>query len=119
MRYSMKAFQGNLWSGHVPIAVTWCLRIVSERAIREFAGRYADAAASLEHWRRVVRGAAWKSGAEVQATLPDADQVGDKTVFNIARNRYRLIAWISFRRQAVYVKGILTHREYDKGEWKK
>lgn len=95
------------------------MRIVSERAIREFAGRYADAAASLEHWRRVVRGAAWKSGAEVQATLPDADQVGDKTVFNIARNRYRLIAWISFRRQAVYVKGILTHREYDKGEWKK
>ncbi len=74
------------------------------RAIREFAGKYGDATASPEHWRR---GGA-EVGADVQATLPEVDQVGDKTVFNIARNRYRLIAWISFRRLAVYVKAILT-----------
>jgi len=45
--------------------------------------------------------------------------VGDKAVFDIAQNRYRLIAFVSYRRQALYVKAILSHKEYDKGAWKK
>lgn len=34
------------------------------------------------------------------------------------RNRYRLIAFIAFRSGIVYVKEILSHKEYDKGQWK-
>jgi mRNA interferase HigB len=95
------------------------VRIVSEKAIKEFTKKYSDSVASLEGWRRNVRSAAWKSGEEVKAAIASSDLVGDKTVFNIAQNRYRLIAFISFRRQVVYIKAILTHKEYDKGEWKK
>jgi mRNA interferase HigB len=95
------------------------MRIISEKAIRDFCRKYPDALASLAHWRRVVRGADWKSSAEVRATFASADLVGDKTVFDIAQNRYRLIAFVSFRRQAVYIKSILSHKAYDKGEWKK
>src|ERR1035437_10273569 len=88
-------------------------------AIREFCQTHPDAVASLAHWRRVVRGASWKSGADVKATVASSDLVGDKTVFDIARNPYRLIAFISFRRQTLYIKAILSHKAYDKGEWKK
>ena len=95
------------------------MRIISEKAIRDFCQKHPDAMASLTHWRRIVRGAKWKSGTEVKATVAAADFVGDKTVFDIAQNRYRLIAFISFRRQAVYIKAILSHKEYDKGAWKK
>ncbi len=45
--------------------------------------------------------------------------VGDKTVFDIALNRFRLSAFISFRTGRVFIKAILTHKQYDKGEWKK
>lgn len=55
----------------------------------------------------------------MRLTLSNSDLVGDKTVFDIAQNRYRLIAFISFRRQALYIKAILSHKVYDKGEWKK
>ena len=74
--------------------------------------------AALNGWKRVVRAARWKSSADVKSTFPDSDRVGEKTVFNIAGNRYRLIAFIGFRWQAVFVKAILTHKEYDKGAWK-
>jgi mRNA interferase HigB len=46
------------------------------------------------------------------------DSVGNKTVFNIGGNKYRLIASIHFNRKKVYIRRILTHVEYDKGAWK-
>jgi mRNA interferase HigB len=98
--------------------VTLRLRIVSEKALREFARRHSDSTESLEGWKRVVRNSAWKSFVDVRATFSSADSVGEKTVFDIAFNRYRLIAYIHFRRQIVFVKAILTHRQYDKGDWK-
>ena len=51
--------------------------------------------------------------------FPQADQVGKKTVFNIGGNKYRLIAAIHYNRGRVYIRAILTHRDYDRGIWKK
>ena len=46
-----------------------------------------------------------------------ADFVGDKTVFDIGGNKYRLIAYIHYRAKIVFIKHILTHAEYDKKTW--
>ncbi len=54
----------------------------------------------------------------MKAHFQDSDLVGEKTVFNIAKNRFRLIAFVSFRTGIVYIKEILSHKEYDKGRWK-
>jgi hypothetical protein len=35
-----------------------------------------------------------------------------------AHLRERLIAFVRYRRQIVFIKHVLTHREYDKGKWK-
>jgi len=94
------------------------VRIISRKAIRKFAAKHCDSGAALETWFRVVRQAQWTTGAEVKETFSKSDSVGDKTVFDIALNRYRLIAFIDFRNQAGYIKAILTHKEYDKGGWK-
>ncbi|HXJ40643.1 MAG TPA: type II toxin-antitoxin system HigB family toxin [Bryobacteraceae bacterium] len=94
------------------------MRIISEKVLRDFSAKYSDAAESLQAWKRIVRAAVWKSPVDVLASINGSDQVGDKTVFNIAHNRYRLIAFIHFRRQVVYVKAVLTHRQYDTGGWK-
>jgi mRNA interferase HigB len=66
-----------------------------------------------------VKRADWKSGADVKATFPNSGLVGDKTVINVAQNRYRLIALIGFRGAKLFIKEILTHSEYEKGAWKK
>jgi mRNA interferase HigB len=55
----------------------------------------------------------------VRQVFGSADQVGEFIVFNIAGNKYRLIAAIHFDRQRCYVRYILTHKEYDLGKRKK
>jgi mRNA interferase HigB len=47
--------------------------------------------------------------------FPDADQVGNgRIVFNIARNKYRLIVKFIYETQICYIRFIDTHKEYDK-----
>ena len=40
-------------------------------------------------------------------------------MFNIGGNDFRLIAEIFYDDQTVLVRHVVTHAEYDKGEWKK
>ena len=60
----------------------------------------------------------FRNFAELKELFPSADQVANKTVFNIGGNKYRLIAALHYNRGRVYIRAILTHREYDKGNWK-
>jgi mRNA interferase HigB len=94
------------------------MRIIKRGALIRFWERHPDARASLESWYRVVRTADWKTPAEMKKVYPSADLVGRRTVFNIAGNEYRLIARMNYETQRVFVLYILTHAEYDRGEWK-
>jgi mRNA interferase HigB len=40
-------------------------------------------------------------------------------IFDIAGNRYRLIAIIRYDLEQVDIETILTHAEYDRDKWKK
>lgn len=62
--------------------------------------------------------ASWKSHGELLQTYPSADLVQRLTVFNIGGNDFRLITRLEFERQEIYIRGVLTHAEYDKGDWK-
>jgi mRNA interferase HigB len=97
---------------------TWSVRIVSKRRIREFRMRFPKAAEPLQHWANAVQAAAWKNPGALNADFGSADFVGDLTVFNVGGNKYRLIAFVHYLRQIVYIKHILTHERYDEGEWK-
>ena len=93
------------------------MRIVSKRRIREFGKRFPQAVQALNHWANAVQAAAWKTPGALKAAFGSADFVGDLTVFN--GNKYRLIAFVHYLRQIVYIKSILMHEEYDQGEWKR
>ena len=94
------------------------MRIISRRALREFASQHAGARQPLDHWANAVEAADWHSPAEVRATFRSVDFVGELTVFDIAGNKFRLIAYVHYRKQLVFIKDILTHKDYDKGDWK-
>jgi mRNA interferase HigB len=94
------------------------MRIIKRGALVQLWERHPDAKASLESWYGVVRGATWQTPVEMKQIYPNADLVGRRTIFNIAGNKYRLIARVNYQTQRVFVLHILTHAEYDRGGWK-
>jgi len=94
------------------------MRVIKRGALVQFWERYPDARSSLESWYAVVRKAAWKSPAEMKQVYGNADLVGRRTVFNIAGNKYRLVARVNYQTHRVFVLYLLTHAEYDRGGWK-
>jgi mRNA interferase HigB len=94
------------------------MKIISNSALRAFAATHSQAEAPLQGWRRVIEKNNFLNWAELKATFNAVDRVGELVVFDIGGNKYRLIAYIRFEKQIIYIKAVLTHREYDKGAWK-
>lgn len=94
------------------------MRIISKAPIAEFAREHAEALEALMHWYLVAKRAQWKNLADVRKDFPHADLAGIFTVFNAGGNKYRLITVIKYRWRIVYIRYVLTHREYDKEKWK-
>ncbi len=89
---------------------------------------HPDAASEIAAWASIVEAVRWCNFAEVRGWFKDADAVDGYVIFNIRRNRYRLITVIHFARTLadketdghVYIRSFLTHREYDnRGNWDK
>ncbi len=93
------------------------MHIVSRKALQIFWRQYPDSKNSLSRWFKAMQKSTFVNFNELRATFPTADKVGDLTVFNINGNKYRLIVSIHFNRDKLYIRNILTHVEYDKGDW--
>ncbi len=94
------------------------MKIISNSALREFAATHPQADEPLQGWRRVIEKNRFGHWVELRAVFNAVDKVGELTVFDIGGNKYRLIAYVRFEKQIVYIKAVLTHRDYDKGAWK-
>ena len=86
--------------------------------IAEFAKRFPSIKNALTRWVSAAADADWRNPAEMKRTFGSADVVGGQTVFNVGGNKCRLIALIHYRSQRIFVRHVLTHLEYDKGDWK-
>lgn len=80
--------------------------------------RHPDSASSLKAWTQNIEQNAFKHFVQLRQAFATADYVSPYTVFNIAGNKYRLIAVVSYALGAVSVEHILTHPQYDKGRWR-
>ncbi len=97
------------------------VHIVTRRHLNEAMQEYKGAASEIEAWAVVVEAVRWHSFAEVREMFKDADYVDGYVVFNIRRNRYRLITVIHYAKTTdekqtdghVYIRSFLTHKEYD------
>lgn len=94
------------------------MKIISNSALRSFAATHPLADASLQGWRRVIEKNRFTNWSELKTAFNTVDKVGELVVFDVGGNKYRLIAYVRFEKQIVYIKAVLTHREYDKGAWK-
>ena len=94
------------------------MHLITKKVLKIFWSENPDGRMALERWSRIIEKNKFENFNQLRETFPSADLVGKLTVFNIGGNKYRLIAAIHFNRQKVYIKNVLTHKEYDKGEWK-
>ena len=94
------------------------MHIVSKKAVQSFWEVHPNAESPLRLWFDRVRQGQWTNFAELGRVFPSADLVGRLIVFNIGGGNFRLIARVEYRLQRVYIRHVLTHAEYDEGDWK-
>ncbi|MES2389915.1 MAG: type II toxin-antitoxin system HigB family toxin [Bacteroidota bacterium] len=91
------------------------MRVLSKTKLRDFWLTHPDAEKQLKEWYKVAVKSDWKNPYEIKSLYPKTSIIpGDRLVFNIKGNTYRLIVKISYHYQMIYVRFIGTHSEYDK-----
>ena len=100
-----------------PATMIWCggsrpwrtLKGPSQQPGRQGAER------AIETWIAVTRVAAWKTPIDVKADFGQTDILPDgRVILDLGGNKYRLVAWINYRKGLVLIKFIGTHEEHDR-----
>jgi len=90
------------------------MRVVAISCLRGFWEKHPDAEQHLKAWIDEVKKVTWAQPAQIKDRYRSASILKNRrVVFNIKGNDYRLIVAVAYRYQAVYVKFIGTHAEYD------
>jgi len=91
------------------------VRVIAWRVLREYVENgHADAEEPLREWFRTAELSDWTKLADVKGSYKAVDLVGDRLVFNIKGNKYRLVCRVRFGHPVLYVRWIGTHAEYDR-----
>ena len=90
------------------------MRVISNKALFDFAAIHPEGSTPLQAWRKIIEASSFNNFAELKRAFNATDKVGDFYVFDIGGNKYRLIAAIHFNRKMVFIRHVFTHREYDK-----
>lgn len=90
------------------------MRIIAKKTLRDFWSRRPDAEEPLLAWYREVELEDWDSPAKVKTKYRSASIVGgNRVVFNIKGNDYRLVVKINYPYRVVYIRFVGTHAAYD------
>lgn len=91
------------------------MRIIAVKTLREFWENHADAEQPLKSWYKETTDTRWNTPDDVKRRYPSADILpGNRVVFNIKGNTYRLIVKIHYNTGIVFIRFVGTHAEYDK-----
>ena len=91
------------------------MRIIAKSTLREFREIHNDAEIPLKTWHKIVEKQSWKNMHDIKNLFGDASIVGhNRVVFNIKGNHYRLVVYVVFKMQKIFIRFIGTHKEYDR-----
>ena len=89
--------------------------VVGTTILTEFVDGHGDVRGQIAAWLAEVKAATWQTPAELKARYSSVSFLeGNRVVFNLKGNKYRLEVMVSFKNQTVLVKRIGTHAEYSK-----
>lgn len=91
------------------------MEIFAQDRVSRFIVKHTNAQTALDAWLDVVERSVWRTPQEIKERYPSADFLaGNRVIFNIKGNHYRLVVQINYRRGTVLIQWIGTHAEYDK-----
>jgi mRNA interferase HigB len=91
------------------------MRVIAKSTLQAFWRGHPDAEGPLLAWFREVEKEDWDGPAKVKAKYRSASIVGgNRVVFNIKGNDYRMVVKINYPYRVIYVRFVGTHAEYDK-----
>ena len=93
------------------------MHIISRKPFRDAAIRYPNARTAIEDCYRVLRHGTFKTPRELCQVFPSLDNFKYRDrwwVIDISGNQLRLMAFIEFQYNRLYVRHIVTRAEYDK-----
>jgi mRNA interferase HigB len=69
----------------------------------------------LKVWYQIFKQGNFNAPNEIKQLFPKASIItNNRIIFNICGNKYRLITYIRYDIQVIYIRFIGTHAEYDK-----
>jgi mRNA interferase HigB len=91
------------------------LRIISKKTLRDFWQKHPDCEQKLKLWYGEASIASWTGPSDIKSEYPSASILnGNRVVFNIKGNKYRLIVRINYHYQIVWIRFVGSHVDYDK-----
>jgi mRNA interferase HigB len=90
------------------------MRIIAKSTLREFWEKHNDVEVPLKTSHKIVEKQNWKNMHDIKQIFGDASIIGNnRVVFNIKGNNYRLVVYIVFKMQKIFIRFIGTHKQYD------
>jgi mRNA interferase HigB len=94
------------------------VNVIAPRTLRAFWEKHPQAEVALRQWQRVMQSGRYDSLSQIREVFPHADLAKSSdgsvvTIFNIGGNDFRLVAVVEYQWQAVFIKQVLTHAEYE------
>jgi mRNA interferase HigB len=93
------------------------MHVISRKPFNDAAKRYPNNAGAIDGLYKILRNSSFESPNALRELFPSLDNFKYKDkwwVIDIGGNNLRLIAFIAFRDNRIYVKNIVPHSEYDK-----
>jgi mRNA interferase HigB len=94
------------------------MKLVGRGILFAFCKKHADVSPQISAWCAEVEEAQWKGPPEIKLRYTSASFLaGNRVVFNLKGNKYRLDTKVNYKHQVILVKRIGTHAEYSKWEF--
>ena len=90
------------------------MRVISKASLVRFWAKHPSSKQALQTWFEDASHAKWIGPQDVKLRYASASFVGgNRVVFNIKGNEYRLVVAVAYCFAAVYIKFVGTHQQYD------
>lgn len=93
------------------------MRVVGVETLHGFSQQHREVEDQAKAWLAEASEATWQTSQDIKLRYASASFLsGNRVIFNLKGNKYRLLTMVTFKSQVVLILKMGTHAEYDKWE---